>query len=131
MAIKQIRTYTVDEVCQMLGIERYEAFSMIKKRRFPFPVINTGSTYLIPKAPVDKVLIQGKPGVQVGERQNQVQKKWVKGEYVNWTCKVPNELAAAFKYVVDQMNKKMVSPMTYDDAKRLAFQEFIERRPVE
>ncbi|HBC93158.1 MAG TPA: hypothetical protein DCZ10_09760, partial [Pelotomaculum sp.] len=57
-------------------------------------------------------------------------RRWKRGEFINWNMRIPADLAEAFNFIVDQMNKDSAAPLTYTDARLLAFQEFIERRPI-
>jgi predicted DNA-binding transcriptional regulator AlpA len=133
MATTKIKTYDVREVCEMLGMEYQTAIDRIKKSKFPFPVIQVGEKrWVVPRKHVDRVL-GGKDGDFCEKlQQNKGRPRiWHKGEYVNWNFPVPNDLAEAFKAVVDALNKTLTSPLTYNQAKLLAFEEFIERRPIE
>ena len=51
-------------------------------------------------------------------------------DYDDMTERVFLKFAEAFKMVVQHMNKSLSSPLTFNDAKRLAIEEFIERRPI-
>lgn len=139
MATTKVLTYTLPEVCKMLGIEHEQGKALIKKKQFPFPVIQIGSDkgekgarYLIARKVVDDFMLEGKNTHMTEAKQQHLgrPRKWEKGEFVNWNMPVPIALAEAFNFVVDQMNKSLASPLNYGEARLLAFQEFIERRPV-
>lgn len=130
---KKVLTYDVSEVCDMLGMEKTTALAMIKKNKFPFPVIQVGDKrWVVPRASVDKALKEGKTTDRTEEyiKHTSPLKKWYKGEYTNWNFQVPNDLAEAFKIVADEENKQLATPMNYNDFRRLAIVEFIERRPI-
>jgi len=134
MATTKTLTYSVFEVAEMLGMERNTAMTMIKKNKFPFPVIQVGDKcWVVPRKAVDKRLKEGKDGEDLTEYRSHrgKKKKWNKGEYIHWNFPIPNDLAEAFRYIVDKMNEKLAAPLSYTDARLLAVQEFIERRPVE
>lgn len=139
MATTKVLTYTLPEVCEMLGIDHEKGKRLIKDNKFPFPVIQIGSghseksmRYLISRKVVDDFMLKGKNShLTEAKSQNLGRpRRWEKGEYVNWNMRIPVELADAFNFIVDQMNKTLASPLSYGDARLLAFQEFIERRPV-
>ena len=133
MATKDIKTYTVQQVSDMIGISRQESMRLIKKSRFPFPVIQVGSNWVVPRKAVDRSLLNGDNWnlTEATKVRRGKKPKWAKGEYVNWNFRIHKDLAEAFNFVVDRMNEKLASPLSYTDARLLAFQEFIERRPVE
>jgi hypothetical protein len=130
MATKKVQTYTVPEVCEMLGITKTgELYDKIRAGDFPFPVIEYAQNkFIVPRKPVDAFLRDGKLPNSKGNRGRP--KIWHKGEFVWWRFEVPIDLAEAFKMVVRHMNKSLSSPLTFNDAKRLAIEEFIERRPI-
>lgn len=130
MATKKVYTYTVPEVCEMLGIPKNsDVYDKLRAGTFIFPSIEYNpNKFLIPKKPVDAFLKEGKLPNSKGNRGRP--KIWHKGEFVWWRFEVPLDLAEAFKIVVQHTNKTLSSPITYNDAKRLAIEEFIERRPI-
>lgn len=139
MATTKLLTYTLPEVCEMLGIDHEQGKRLIKKKEFPFPVIQVGSgkgeksmRYLIARKVVDDFMLDGKNTHLTDAKKQGLgrPRRWEKGEFVNWNMRIPVELAEAFNFIVDQINKSTASPLTYGDARLLAFQEFIERRPV-
>lgn len=136
MATNKVLTYTLPEVCVMIGIDHETGKNLAKRGKFPFPVIQIGvdksARYLIPRKHVDDFLLKGKKGDLTGDTAKKFgrPRKWFKGEFVNWNYKIPSELAEAFNITVDAMNVGMASPLSYLDAKLLALQEFIERRPI-
>lgn len=134
MATTKVLTYEVKEVAEMLGMEYATALNLIKSGTFPFPVIQVGvKRWVVPRKAVDAKLKEASGGdltdMMRGRRGRK--KKWVKGEYLNWNFPVPLDLAEAFNFVVDRMNEKLAAPLSYHDARLLAVQEFIERRPIE
>ena len=131
MAKKELLTYTVPEVCQMIGMrEKSDTYRKIERGDFPFPVIQIAEDkYVVPRKPVDDFLAGKKPHFSYNNNKGRP-RIWHKGEFVWWRFEVPNDLAEAFKIVVNHMNKSLSSPITYNDAKRLAIEEFIERRPI-
>jgi hypothetical protein len=129
MAKKELYTYTVPEVIQMLGLPEKYAYQQIKQGRFMFPVLEISEgNFRIPRKPVDAFIEKGKLPNSIGNTGRP--RIWFKGEYVWWRFEVPIDLAEAFKAVVKHMNKSLSSPLTFNDAKRLAIEEFIERRPI-
>ena len=134
MATTKIATYPYEEVCEMLGIGRVPGLELIKKGKFPFPVIQVDKNkYVVPRKAVEKTLKEGNGGdlTEITRSRRGKKKKWVKGEYIHWNFPIPNDLAEAFNYIVDKMNESLAAPLSYTDARLLAVQEFIERRPIE
>lgn len=139
MATTRVLTYTLPEVCKMLGIEHEQGKALIKKKQFPFPVIQIGSDkgekgarYLIARKLVDDFLLNGQNTHLTDAKRQHLgrPRRWKRGEFINWNMRIPADLAEAFNFIVDQMNKDSAAPLTYTDARLLAFQEFIERRPI-
>ena len=132
MAVTQTKTYTVQQVSDMVGMTRQALMTLIKKNKFPFPVIQMGTTWMVPRKAVDKFMEDDSLGFKdLVKGQGGRPVKWVKGEFVTWNYKIPIDLAEAFKVVVDNMNKSLPVPIGLLDARCLAIQEFIERRPIE
>lgn len=50
------RTVTVEEAAKLLGIGRNTAYEAVRTDSFPTPVIKVGRRYLIPRAPLDRLL---------------------------------------------------------------------------
>ena len=130
MAKKELMTYTVPEVCQMIGYpEKQHTYDNIRDGKFPFPVLEIRpGQFVVPRKQVDAFLQEGKLPNSINNKGRP--KIWHKGEFVWWRFEVPIDLAEAFKIVVQHINKTLSSPLTYNDAKRLAIEEFIERRPI-
>jgi len=130
MAKKELMVYGVPEVCQMLGYpEKSRTYDDIRNGKFPFPVLEIRpGQFVVPRKQVDAFLERGKLPNSINNKGRP--KIWFKGEFVWWRFEVPIDLAEAFKIVVKETNKTLSSPLTFNDAKRLAIEEFIERRPI-
>lgn len=50
------QTLTVEEAASMLGIGRTLAYELIRQNRFPVAVVQLGARYLIPRAPLERLL---------------------------------------------------------------------------
>ncbi len=129
MATTRLETYTVPEVCQILGIQsKNDAYEMIDKGTFPFSVVQIGPrNWRVHKKQVDKYIATGElPELKKTGRP----KKWVKGEYIWYKYRVPLELDDEFKAVCEYLNARMDNPADLDDYRRIAIREFVQRRPI-
>lgn len=132
-AVYKEEVYTMDQVINILGLYRNEAYRMLNEGTFPFPAIQLGpKTWRIPKKPVDDFLAGNlprdyKPPWKKGRYGRTP--KWRKGEKVNYNVPIPLTMHQQFTEVCERENKKMISPITKGDWIRLALQEFIDRRP--
>ena len=132
MAVTQTKTYTVQQVAEMVGMSRQDLMILIKKKKFPFPVIQVGTNWVVPRVAVDRFMNDDSLGFKdLVNGQGGRPVKWVKGEFVTWNYRLPIDLAEAFKVVVENMNKSLPVPIGLLDARCLAIQEFVERRPIE
>lgn len=52
-------TYTVDQVAQLLGVNRLTIYQSIRREDAPFPVIRVGRRYVVPKIAIDRLLSVG------------------------------------------------------------------------
>lgn len=130
MARRKLMTYTVPEVCQMMGMpEKSDTYRRIRDGRFPFPVIEYAEgKFLVPRKTVDEFLQKG--NLPTGVQNKGRPPRWVKGQYVNYNFRVPNDIDEQFKAICDYLNSQATMPIGYDDYKRLALREFIARRPL-
>jgi excisionase family DNA binding protein len=131
MAVTQTKTYTVQQVADMVGMARQALMQLIKKNKFPFPVIQMGTTWMVPRKAVDKFMQDDRFDFIDYVKGQGRPRKWVKGQYTTWNYKIPIDLAEAFKAVVGELNSSLPAPISYNDARLLALQEFVERRPIE
>ena len=49
-------TVTIEEAARMLGLGRSSAFSLAQTGQFPVPVIRAGRRWLVPRAPLERLL---------------------------------------------------------------------------
>ena len=62
MAKKELLTYTVPEVIQMLGLPDKYAYKQIREDKFMFPVLEISEgNYRVPRKPVDDFLAGKRP----------------------------------------------------------------------
>ena len=129
MVLKRVETYTVPEVCQMMGWSaKSHTYDGIRKNGFPFPVIEFQGKFVVPKKPVDRFLKEGKRPNYTGVQGRP--KKWVKGEYRWFNFRVPIDLVNEFVAVCEHFNSQMDTPIDLDDYRRIAIREFVQRRPL-
>jgi len=129
MAITQItETYTVPEVCRMMGWHEKNVYKAIKRGDFPFPLIEFQGKFVVPKKQVDRFLKEGKMPNFTGTQGRP--KRWVKGEYKWFHFRVPIDLAEEFEAICKYLNSQMDSPIDLDDYRRIAIREFVQRRPI-
>ena len=131
MAVTKTKTYTVQQVADMVGMSRHALMALIKKNKFPFPVTQFGTNWVVPRKAVDKFMEDDRFSFMDYVKGQGRPPKWVKGQYTTWNYKIPLDLAEAFKVVVDELNRSLPAPISYLDARLLALQEFVERRPIE
>jgi len=53
------RTYTIDEVAELLGLSRNRAFAAAREGRLPVPVIRIGKRIFVSKVAMDRFLETG------------------------------------------------------------------------
>lgn len=129
MAVKRVReTYTVPEVCQMMGWHKAHVYEHIRKGTFPFPVIEFQGKYVVSKAAVDRFIKEQKRPNYTGDQGRP--KRWIKGEYKWFHFRVPIDLAEEFEAICKYLNSQMDSPIDLDDYRRIAIREFVQRRPI-
>jgi excisionase family DNA binding protein len=49
-------TYSVDEVAQLLGVNRLTVYQAIQRQETPFPIVRIGRRIVIPRAAFNRVL---------------------------------------------------------------------------
>jgi predicted DNA-binding transcriptional regulator AlpA len=130
-----VEVYTIQEICEMFDIdyERQKStiHQQIKSKRWIFPTIQVGKRFVVSKPLVDKTLRTGKVPNLLGIGRPT---RWYQGEYKEWNFRVSIPMHEAFKVVCENENRKLKElgepPISLGDYRRLAMQEFIERRPV-
>lgn len=130
--------YTIWEACDMLGIPKSTVNHYAEKGDFEgllpdiyHKIIRVRDSYLMPKGFFDKYIKHGLYWENSNKNKTAGRPaKWIKGEYMEFRLKIPNELGKRLNYAVATANSMSAGvQMSKNDTILLAIEEFLQRRP--